>query len=335
MDKSNNKKICIIAFTDNGIAFSQKLTQILPYNVDIYSKQNENVKTYLSRIFNKADVIIFIGAAGIAVRLISPFIKSKDTDPAVIVFDEHGYFGIPILSGHIGGANEFCKLLCEKTGSTPVITTATDINNKFSADTWATKSGCKIEDISKIKYISSSILKNEKIGFYSDYPVLGDIPNEMDISKKNIGICVSAKKIKPFNITLNIVPKTIVIGVGCKKNTNTTQFEEFLLEILSKNNISINAIDKISSIDLKKDEQCIIDFSKKYKIPFIVNNAKKLNSVCGNFTKSQFVKEITGTDNVCERSAVLESNNGKIILPKTSRHGMTVCLAEKEWECRF
>ena len=50
--------------------------------------------------FENADALIFCCASGIAVRAIAPHVKSKTTDPAVIVTDELGHFVIPLLSDH-------------------------------------------------------------------------------------------------------------------------------------------------------------------------------------------------------------------------------------------
>ena len=94
-------------------------------------------KPFYGPIFEWADAMVFVGSTGIAVREIAPFVKDKRTDPAVISMDELGTFVIPLLSGHIGGANELALKLAEVLEATPVITTATDINKKFSVDAWA------------------------------------------------------------------------------------------------------------------------------------------------------------------------------------------------------
>ena len=182
------KKICIIAFTDNGNKTAERIKNILEtsslddsahsfeesysgydhYFVDLLEK-NCNKKAYVADNFNAYDAFVFIGATGIAVRYIAPYIKSKDVDPAVIVLDEHGNFVIPLLSGHLGGANELANIIAEELNATPVITTATDINSKFAVDLWTKNTNQSIIDISKIKDVSAAILKDEQIGLYSDF----------------------------------------------------------------------------------------------------------------------------------------------------------------------
>jgi cobalt-precorrin 5A hydrolase len=328
--------IGIIAFTENGNALLEKIVSNIDENFIKYNKNSQDVKLWLREIFYKSSAIIFIGAIGIATRLISSLISSKDTDPAVIVIDELGRFVIPILSGHIGGANELSRKLASKLNATPVITTATDINNKFAVDVWSSKNGLVIDDISKIKNISSKILKDEKVGLYSDFEIFGDISKELTLKENcDTGICVSLDpNKKPYQTTLNIIPKIITIGVGCRKDTRLERIEEFILETLKINNISLKAVKYLASIDLKKEEKCLVEFANKYHIEFTTFSAEELNNVAGSFEGSEFVKATTGVDNVCERSAVLQSN-GKLILEKTAKNGMTIAIAISKWRCEF
>ncbi len=96
---------------------------------------------FYGTLFSWADALVFVGSCGIAVRQIAPHVKDKQTDPAVIVTDELGKFVIPLLSGHIGGANELSVQLAAHLGAMPVVTTATDINRKFSVDSWLPETG--------------------------------------------------------------------------------------------------------------------------------------------------------------------------------------------------
>ena len=119
---------------------------------------------------------MFIGAAGIVVRSIAPFLTDKVNDPAILVMDEKGKFVIPILSGHLGGANAYAEQLARKIGAVPVITTATDCNQCFAVDLFAQKNGLWIADWHKIKEISSRILEKEPVGWISEYDVEGVFP---------------------------------------------------------------------------------------------------------------------------------------------------------------
>lgn len=328
------KTIGILSFTKRGDNLRNKLKELLPYDVKIVEKKNQ--REFLNENFNNVDGWIFIGAVGIAIRYIAPLIKGKDVDPPVIQIDEFGQYIISLLSGHLGGANDLAREIGLLIDGTPIITTATDLNQKFAVDVWSKYTGCTIPDVSEIKKISSAILNDEKISIYSGFPFEGEMPEQLTLDKRELGICVSINpKLKPFKDTFNVIPKIVTLGVGCRKDTNPKAFEAFILNQLEENHVSILAIEQIGSIDLKEYEPCILEFSKKYNIPFKTATSEELNQVKGNFEGSDFVKSVTGTDSVCERSAVKFSNQGKIILSKQSQGGMTMALAMKDWKCKF
>ncbi len=338
------KEIGILAFTARGMALAERLCAALTNeekgcSAEVFQqekKQAKAAKAYLEENFNKKDTFIFVSAAGIAVRMIAPLIRSKDVDPAVIVMDEFGRYAIPILSGHLGGANEAACEMAKITGGEVVLTTATDINGKFAVDVWSKYAGCKIMDISGIKTISSAVLAGEKVGISSGFPFEGAMPKELTLDEAEIGICVSlGGNQKPFPKTFNVVPKIVTVGVGCRKGVSSEQFEKFILKNLEENNIAIEAVEQIASIDMKRFEKCILAFCEKYRIPFRTFSAEELQAVKGTFTGSDLVKSVTGVDNVCERSAVLATENGRRIMSKISGNGCTCALAMKEWKCKF
>lgn len=115
------------------------------------------------------EALIFIGASGIAVRAIAPFVKDKFTDSPVVVLDERGTFVIPLLSGHVGGAVELANLLAVHTGGTAVITTATDVQNKFAVDVFAKENGLVLTSREQAKNISVGILEKRKQEFYLNF----------------------------------------------------------------------------------------------------------------------------------------------------------------------
>lgn len=341
--------IAIVAFTKKGGELNQKLCYMLEakqHRVRGYSVEKYAVGTQLTPfkhlgeliglLFAQVDGLIFIGACGIAVRAIAPYIKSKETDPAVVVVDERAQFAISLLSGHIGGANTLTKIVAQAIGATPVITTATDSYNQFAVDSWAVENHLTIEEISSIKNISGAILNGEKVGFYSDIAIQGTLPQPLTYENQALGICVS-KDInkKPFKQTLHLIPKNIVLGIGCKRGTAFEQVEAFVESMLAQYNIAVKSIVKICSIDLKANEQAIIQLAKKYNVDFVTYTAQQLRDVQGEFTASVFVKNTVGVDNVCERSAVLGSCYGCRVISKIKSDGMTLAACEIEHKLKF
>ena len=170
-------KVSIIAFTDNGMEIANKLSFSLSKDnlrdVSFTRCGKGALSAWTEEHFSQSDALIFIGAIGIALRAIAPYIKTKTKDPAVVVVDELGQFSISVLSGHIGGANELALQISEILDAIPVITTATDINNVFAIDTWAKSQGLKIFNPECIKLVSSKLLKGEDIHIKTEYPING------------------------------------------------------------------------------------------------------------------------------------------------------------------
>lgn len=331
-------KIAVISITENGRILSAKLAEILQeHSVRRYcfsshcdgnSTAFEKLDEISEHIFNESDAMIFVCACGIAVRTISPYIVSKLSDPAAIVIDDCGRFVIPILSGHIGGANRLAEIIAEKISAVPVITTATDTGKKFSPDSFAKANELIITDMSAAKKIASAVLDDEIIGVYSKYRII-NIPNQLSESRRGRYGIVIAEKIIPceFENPLYLIPKNLVLGIGCKRGTSCEAIEQNVFRWLENENISLDRVKSVATIDLKRDEIGLAEFCNKYSFQLDFYSTEQLMRVEGDFTKSDFVKSITGADNVCERSAVLASG-GKLIMRKHSGNGVTCAVAE-------
>lgn len=344
-------KIAIVWVTSKGMDTAFKIKAYFPDDfLDMYCYEKINccekvmyytsVSQLMQEIFHAYEAIVFVGACGIMVRAMSPFVESKKTDPAVVVIDEQGKYAIPILSGHIGGANALAEKLAEYSGCQAVITTATDIGGKFSPDSFAMANDLYFDDLSVAKQIAAAVLKGEKIGLYSDFPCR-NIPEEYIVKytgeemkkreKPLMGICILAQQIHGtadnsyFKETLFCYPKTYVLGIGCRKHTEPDKLERFVMGTLAHNDIPIWKVKRITSIDLKKKEPALIELGQKYRIPFRSYVAEQLQKVTGEFERSEFVLQTTGVDNVCERSACVEG--GKIVVKKISMDGMTIAIA--------
>lgn len=329
--------IGMIAFTARGRALGSRVQEVMPTTQwRVYDKTREDAKTWTSREFYACDAFIFIGATGIAVRLIAPFLQNKAQDPAVVVMDERGHFVISLVSGHLGGANALTAELSARLDAVPVITTATDINGVWAVDMWAAQNTCVVANPTAIKPISAALLNGEKVGVASDFPVQSALPQGLFLANSGaLGISLSFDTDHaPFTVTLNLVPKIVVLGAGCRKNTSFGDFEMAVRQMLAQCRIWPQALRTLASIDLKREEPCFIEFAHHYRLAFETFSAKALNAAAGDFNSSDFVKSATGTDNVCERAAVLASG-GRLIYGKTVRNGITLALAVPDWQCDF
>ncbi len=349
-------KIVIIAYTDQGAELSKKLIRGLgkqgyecegylfhKYHMDGLSSFTDSDKL-VGASFRDNSAIVFVCAAGIAVRKVAPHVNSKETDSAVVVMDDKGLFSISLLSGHLGGANELAALCADITKAQPVITTATDIHRKMAVDLFAKVNNLYISDIRKIKFISSAVLANEKTGlaFSQEHITLENIPDYLicEFSNRdeiNAGIMITPfQKEDCFKETLVLVPKQIVVGIGCRKGTPAGVILKRLSEVLSSYHIYKNAVSKICSIALKSEEQGLIIVSQMLQVPFETFSGQMLNSIEGEFNDSEFVKKITGVGNVCERSALAGAgSNGTLLIRKQAGDGVTIAAAIQNITLRF
>lgn len=338
-------KISIICFTLTGQQTGEKLKKALEeqeHAVSLYTKSKyipesikESTKQWAGKQFESADGIIFIGATGIAVRSIAPYVASKKTDPAVLVTDECGKFVISLLSGHLGGANELALQAAEALHAVPIVTTATDLEGKFAVDVFAKKNNCHIFRMKEAKEVSAALLAGEKVGFYSEFPWEGELPdglvnccglrdenwiseNEPGTNVQNdnqiksasdlfpkVGIAVTIhKNCTPFLSTTHVVPQAVALGMGCRKNKEAQAVEKAAFTCLEENQIYPQAVACLASIDIKKEEPGLLALAEKMGIPFETFSSEELLAVKGEFTASSFVSRTVGVDNVCERSAL-------------------------------
>ena len=289
-------------------------------------------RAFYGEMFSDAELLVFVGALGIAVRSIAPFVKDKFSDPAVLCVDEQGTFVISVLSGHIGGANHFAAELADLLGAVPVITTATDIHHRFSVDSWAAANSLIIDDRDAAKAVSAAVLEGEVL-LESDLPILSDYPpgvkktQDGNAAGNGPGILISWAVRQPFSPTLRLIPRCLHLGIGCRKGISESAVSEAVEKVFREYGIDPRAVKGVYSIDLKKDEPGLLACCREHGWPFQVYSAQELNQVEGTTSASAFVKSVTGADNVCERAALREAD--RLIVPKTAVNGVTVAAAVK------
>lgn len=303
-------------------------------NANILGKEDD-ISDCVRHAFEEAGALIFICAAGIAVRLTAPFIVHKAKDPAVIVFDEKLRYCIPVLSGHLGGANELALKLASKTGAEAVITTASDINGMTAVDMFAKDNGLAIADLEKAKEYTAALLSGETLNVVNE---AGDVTGDMILpggylpsdEHKGYGkryiIRVAYKENDDApDDALILIPRCLKLGIGCRMGTPAERIEEAVSKCLEKHGLLIDAIEEVCSIDIKKDEEGILSFCKDKGIGYTTYTADELNTLKGDFSRSDFVKEHAGVDNVCERSAMMKGS--RLLVSKEKYDGITLAVA--------
>lgn len=344
----------VISFTKRGAELSAGLLQLLSEEylpARAYSKYSGEealpegverlddsigIKDWAAQESSDGRALIFIGALGICVRAISGITADKLRSVPVINIDETGHFVIPVLSGHVGGANELAVKIAEAIGAVPVVTTATDLNNAFAADMFAMENGLGIVNREGIAAVSSRSLDGKPVRLQiEDFPdILSENNETSGAAEKNVegdipDIIISSRHELFGKGRLNLCPRKYAVGIGCRKGKGVNELREFLEDELRKAGIDIAEVGAIASIDLKKDEPGLIALSRQLKVPFITFTAEMLKKAVGEFAESAFVEKEAGVGNVCERAAMLlTGNTGLLPVRKTARDGMTLAVAE-------
>lgn len=377
------KNFIIISFTEQGTKLNQQLSEKLKaqsyacesYAVSRFAESTgmhplpSDTKAWIGSLWGTVD-FVFIGAAGIAVRYIAPWVEDKFRDSAVISIDEMGRFVIPLLSGHVGGGVELAQEIASCLGAVPVITTATDVQGRFAVDVFARKNCLHIGSRERAKQISAAVLEGKKIGFYSAYPVEGALPEEVrrcetyaELARYEYGIAVGfcedrrhgsrgkeaaepetgdrfgcrneeAADDEKTKVSY-LLPKDLILGIGCRKGVPYPQIWDAVQSVLKENGWKPEQIGALASIDLKREEPGIKELAKRCGVPFYTYPAEELQKAGSVSSGSAFVQSVTGVDNVCERAAKRCCMEGTILLPKVKLEQVTLAVVQRKTEIIF
>lgn len=350
-------ELSVISFTEAGIALSRTVAeQWKDGTVSLYTKCSryqevqteelvyvtEPIGEWAGRQMQERRALLFIGACGIAVRAIAPHIVSKLYDSPVLVMDERGQYVIPLLAGHMGGANELAGELAERMGVVPVITTATDIQRRFAVDMFAKHNGLHIKRKETIARISSKVLAGEEVTLSVETGHMQEgavCPRGIRLveypPREGVDILVSSEG-KEFPAQMLLQPKEYVIGMGCRKGKEAEAIEELIQRVLDEQQIGLEQVSLLASVDVKKEEAGFLTWSRKHRVPFVTFTAQELKEQEGIFHTSAFVEEQIGIGNVCERAALKACKwGGHLVAEKCAENGMTIAIAKRDWRVTF
>lgn len=321
----------VIAFTARGAQLGVKIAQTLGGSIHVTDRLAPEtglppcggLAQWTGEQFRQSQALIFVGACGIAVRAIAPYVKDKFTDPAVLSVDEQGRFVVPLLSGHVGGGNALAQQVAAITGGTAAISTATDVNGVWAVDVWAKGQGLRLGSRPLAKQVSARLLEGKPVGFCSDVPVEGALPQGLTDTMEAVNIHVTAKEDGGEN-TLVLTPKMLVLGIGCRRGTPRESIEAAVSHALAGYNRA--AVAGVASIDVKANEPGLLAWCEGQGLTLTTYDAQTLAALPGDFTPSAFVAQTVGVDNVCERGVV--AMGATLIRKKQAQNGVTVAVGQ-------
>lgn len=348
----------IIAITKNGVNLARHLQKMWTesdlYYMSKFEKGDEgehniqifsgSVRLLVPSLFQSYKGLVFIVSLGAVVRMMAPLLKDKKTDPAVVVIDDNGENVISVLSGHLGGANDLTREIAKMINGRPVITTASDVQKTIPVDIFGREFGWTYDGSNKkLISISASVVNEEEIAviqesgernwwnYSTPLPANISVYDSIGLAKvdcPDAALVVTHRLLSKQDeeILKNGVlyrPKVIVLGIGCNRGTSAVEIDQVIHETLLDLKFSINSVKAICTIDLKKDEQGLLDVANKYKWDFITYAPEQLNRVKIS-EPSETVFKYTGAYGVSEPAALLYSGANKLDLIKKKSGNVTI-----------
>ncbi|WP_413110272.1 cobalamin biosynthesis protein [Thaumasiovibrio sp. DFM-14] len=340
--------IAIYGITKNGAEQGARLKRSLPF-ADLFVAPvafNENgeakpltlpLADFVAPRFANYDAHIFICAAGIVTRIIAPLIQDKRTDPAVVCVDEQAMFAISMLSGHRGGANQLTQRIAEIIKATPVITTASDVAENVSADMLGARFGWTLDPLSEpaITKVSAAIINDEAVliaqqagdknwwQYEKRMPtniVCHNTLSDVNSSDYQGAIVISDQRRIEMGAWDNKLvlwrPKSLVLGIGCDRNTPISTLQAGLEAFSQQFNLSLQCVKAMASIDLKADEPGLNQLSQRNQWAFTTFAPQELDNIKGIQSPSDYVKKVTGSNSVAEAAALKLSHSEQLTVPK-------------------
>ncbi len=349
-------KTAFISVTDNGARLAADTAANLTCKLDLYAKAGreggteattyESLSELVAEIYQKYNGLVFIMATGIVVRVIAPHIRDKRYDPAVVVMDEGGRHAISLLAGHLGGANELTHVVAKAAGAAPVITTATDIQQKPAPDVLAARIGLEIEPFDQLKRINAALVAGKRVVFFIDcslpnYEHYVSLAAEQCImlvtaddlvhtDRYDAAVVISDKELYMVKPHIFLRPATMAVGVGCRRGVSSAELFTAITDACRKIGRSVKSVGSVATTAVKDDEIGLLAMVEQMAVPFKTYSNEQLLHCIEKFglETSAFVEEQIGVGNVCEASALLAAGTDKLLLGKTIYDKISVAIAE-------
>jgi cobalt-precorrin 5A hydrolase len=348
--KAPARPIKILALTPQGAALARRLGRGLAgasawLPEALAGEPGDLAFSNLSEVFQEAFAqgknLVCVMAAGIVVRGIAPFLKSKAADPAVVVVDEAGRFAVSLLSGHLGGANELAREVAKVLGGTPVITTATDVQGLPALDVWAAAKGLTIENLPEVRAIHIALLSGRPVrvvdpqGFLAEpvaaYPELFSLEPDLDRALADRGptVYVGFRERDWPPEWLRLRPRNLVAGMGCHKGTPAAELVDFIKRTFEQEGLSLLSLKALATIAAKKEEAGLKMAARSLGVELLWFTASELKGMPVPHPSTRVARHL-GVGSVSE-AAALKAGGVELIVTKRKAANATLAVARVAW----
>ncbi|HXH08461.1 MAG TPA: precorrin-4 C(11)-methyltransferase [Alphaproteobacteria bacterium] len=356
---------CILIFTQHGAALARRIAEafegqariIAPAKTFAAHPPAEGVELYdtttsdqVGMLFRDGCPLIAVASVGILVRLLAPHVQRKDIDPPVVVVDEGGRFVVPVLSGHLGGANALAERIATRIGAVAVVTTATEALATLPIDRVAAEEGWQIEDLQAIKTVARCLVDGEPVvvvqecGATAWQQRLEPLPATIDIIARweavtpkdyRAGVLISDREI-PAALLQMVAPTwavcrpaSLIVGMGAERGVPPEELNAAVENVLRAHGLSMHSVAAIATLDRKAAEDGFRTWLAQRGWPVMTYTAEQLAQVDGVPNPSELVAQAVGTPGVCEPAALLASGSDTLLVPKQKRGRVTVAVARQ------
>ena len=360
MTGAKKNRTAILSVSERGAKLGQRIKSLVAPHADCYEKENrpsggeaiyfDSLKHHIGQIFKDYDQVLCIMALGIVVRMIAPYIEHKSKDPAIVVMDEAGHHVISLLSGHLGGANEWTQSISLAIDADPVITTATDVNGLPAPDVLARHEHLLVDDFHTLVDVNSAVVAGESVNYYID-ETLVDANRLRDAAALHIGthgtvqvvdvftlpetdgvrrVVITDKVITEYTEQLILRPRTYTMGIGCRRDTPKELILDAITQSLQTHKLSPKSIVTAASVIVKQDEVGLLEAVNELGWSIHFYTQEEIAPVIEeqDLKESTFVKGTIGVGNVCETTALLAAKSQTLIQYKTVYPKTTVAIAQ-------
>jgi len=363
------KKTAIIALTRNGARMARTLAGSLDRDHALFidrrfRKDDDSGEAFdlplwpvVKRAFAGYSSLVLFLSAGASIRLLAPLLESKQIDPAVVCVDDAGSFCVSLISGHVGGADQLAQEVAVCLGARAIVTSASHASGTLAVDLLGKEFGWRLKaDATTITRASAAVINSQPIGIWQGAgepgwwpdgkPLPGNIAVYATLEDLAASACATALIISDTTsdletlladkITVVYRPRSLVIGMGCRRGVPVEELESLLAEALRENGLSAECLAEIATAEIKRGEPGLEQLAERHGVPLSFLQANELNAVFetnpGAITsKSERAHGLVGVWGVAEPAALLTAGASELLVNRKKTTRATIAIARKNF----